>query len=297
MMPRLATKLARPAAHRLLAVVSRDRVAGEDLGHARPVAALLRERGYEVAFAYWNRDAEPPATIITRYEEALRAIVGIGGDAYLSMKAPAFASDVRLYDGLLTQARGLGVPLHFDSAGLDVADQILSLILDRTAPPLQDIGCTLPGRWRRSTEDAERLSDLGVAIRVVKGEWPDPEAPLLDPKKGFLDVVTRLAGREGRVRVATHDGDLAKRSIGILSRAGTPCDLELLYGFPVRGLMPHLKGMNVPIRVYVPFGHGWVPYCLDYVRTRPSFLWWLVRDSFAGRYQNGFPRLGPRALE
>ena len=55
--------------------------------------------------------------------------------------------------------------------------------------------------------------------------------------------------------------------------------------------------MNVPIRVYVPFGHGWTSYCMQYVRTRPAFMWWLVRDSLAGRYLDGFLELGRGAVE
>jgi proline dehydrogenase len=297
MMLKLSRKLVRPCVQQMIVAVSRDRVTGEDLENARTVAAFLRKRGYEVTLAYWNRDHESPAAVVSTYEEALHAVGGIGGHAYLSIKAPAFGFDARLYDGLLTQARELGVPLHFDSLGPEAADRTFSLITDRAAAPLQAIGCTLPGRWQRSAEDAERLAGLGVAIRVVKGEYPDPDAPTLDPKKGFLDVVARLAGRAGSVRIATHDSDLAQRSIRILRQAGTPCDLELLYGFPVQGLLPQLKDMNVPIRVYVPFGYGWIPYCLKHVRARPAFLWWLVRDSLAGRYPDGFAELGPSAVK
>ena len=290
------TRLLRPAVHVTLAAVSRERVIGEDLENARTAAVRLRNRGYEVTLAYWNRDGESPVAVVSKYEEALDVVRAIGGCAYLSIKAPAFDCDSHLYEALRTRAQERAVPLHFDSLGAEFADQTISLVTEPPAPSLPTIGCTLPGRWRRSPEDAERLAGLGVAIRVVKGEWPDPDAPTLDPERGFLEVVERLAGRAGSVRIATHDCDLAQRSIRILRQAGTPCDLELLYGFPVRRLLPQLQDMDVPIRVYVPFGHGWLPYCLDHVRARPAFLWWLVRDSLAGSYPDGFPELRPSAL-
>jgi proline dehydrogenase len=132
-----------------------------------------------------------------------------------------------------------------------------------------------------------------MAFRVVKGEWPDPEAPAVDPGRGFLDVVTHLAGRARSVRIATHDSRLAKQSVQILRDAGTPCDLELLYGFPVRKLLPEALKLGIPIRIYVPFGHGWIPYCAGYVRRRPAFMWWLIRDSLAGRYQDSFSQVEP----
>jgi proline dehydrogenase len=292
---KLPRRLARPFVHRTIVAVSRDRVIGADLKHARAAAGSLRDRGYEVTLAYWNQLDESATSVVSTYGEALHVVGDLGGQAYLSIKAPAFGFDAGLYEGLLANARALAIPLHFDSLGPEAADRTFSLIADHAAPAFEAVGCTLPGRWKRSRDDADRLAALGVTIRVVKGEWPDPDAPALDPEEGFLDIVTRLAGRAASVRIATHDGDLAERSIRILHRAGTPCDVELLYGFPVRGLLPRLKDLVVPVRVYVPFGYGWVPYCMDHVRTRPAFLWWLVRDSLAGRYADGFLDLGPGA--
>lgn len=288
-MLRAVRRIVRPGVERMVRVVSRDRVIGDDVRTARTVGTFLHARGYEVTLGYWNRDDDTPAATVARYEEALDALGGIGGSSYLSIKAPAFGYDADLLTGLLGHARERGVPLHFEAQGPQTADRTFSLITDVIRVPLDAVGCTLPGRWRRSPDDADRMAALGLSIRVVKGEWPDPDAPTLDPVKGFLDVVSRLAGRARSVRIATHDPDLAKRSIRMLREAGTPCDLEFLYGFPVRRLLPPPGDMAVPIRVYVPFGQGWIPYCVGYVRDRPAFLWWLARDSLAGRYRDGFP--------
>lgn len=288
-MLRYVRKIGRPVVHEMVRAVSRDRVIGDNVANARTVGTFLHKRGYEVTLAYWNRDDDSPEATMSRYMEALDALGGIGGKSYVSIKAPAFGYDVELLKGLLGRARELGVPLHFDAQGPQTADRTFSLITDVIGAPYDGIGCTLPGRWQRSPDDAERMAGLGLAVRVVKGEWPDPDAPTLDPAKGFMDVVGRLAGRARSVRIATHDPDLAQRSIRMLRDAGTPCDLEFLYGFPVRRLLPLPRELDVPIRVYVPFGHGWIPYCVGYVRNRPAFLWWLAKDSLAGRYRNGFP--------
>lgn len=284
------TSSGRPLVLRTIAYASRDRFAGEDLQALRPPVCTLRQRGYDVALAYWNRDDEPAAAVSAAYHQALRGAAAIGGYSYISIKAPAFGFDASVFDSLLAVANGLGVPLHLDSMGIEAADRTFALVLDHQLPPHRGIGCTLPGRWRRSRGDAETLKDTDVAVRIVKGEWPDPAAPHSDGTQGFLSVARMLAGRAAPVRIATHDTDLAWRSIDLLRRGGTPCELEVLYGFPVRATLPRLLEMGLPIRAYVPFGHGWAGYCLEYMRARPSFFWWLAADYLHGRYLDGFPR-------
>jgi len=269
--------------------LSRTRVTGETPGAAKAAADHLLKRGYSVTLAYWNHDDDSPATVVSNYEETLGVMRGMAAGSYLSLKAPSFAFDSDRYRRLLDRARSLGIPLHFDSLGPEMADKTLAMITAHTPPPYVDIGFTLPGRWKRSEADADVVAGLGLSVRVVKGEWADPDDPGADPGRGFLAVISRLAGKARSVRVATHNPDLAEQSIRILRQAGTPCDLELLYGFPVRQVLPRVKSFGVPIRVYVPYGHGWIPYCVKHVRTRPAFLWWLMKDSLAGRYQDGFP--------
>ena len=290
-------RLLRPAVQATIAVVSLDRVIGDDLTKVGATGAGLRRLGYEVTPGYWNEDGASPAAVVARYEQTLDIVRSLSGRRYLSIKAPAFDCDAGLYGRLLDAAGERGVALHLDALGPEVADQTLSLATGSAPPHALPTGLTLPGRWRRSPDDAGRLADLDLPIRVVKGEWADPDALDLDLRTGYLDVIARLAGRAAGVRVATHDWELAEAAVRILRDAGTPCDLELLYGFPVRHLLPRLAALDVPIRLYVPFGHGWLPYCLDHVRARPALLWWLVRDSLAGRYQRGFPRLHPPASE
>jgi proline dehydrogenase len=74
------------------------------------------------------------------------------------------------------------------------------------------LGCAIPGRWRRSLEDAEHAIELGVRVRVVKGQWPDPQQPDIDLRDGFLAVIDALAGRAASVGIATHDLPLAREA-------------------------------------------------------------------------------------
>jgi proline dehydrogenase len=267
---------------------SRGYVSGETLDDALRTAGELHGRGYRATLAYWDAPGDDPAQVMAAHVRAAEQLAGRGLSGYLSIKAPSFGFDRALYRMLLERARALEVPLHFDSLGYETVDETFTLVDEHTAPPRRDVGVTLPGRWKRSAADAARSVGLGVSVRVVKGQWPDPLEPDGDMRRGFLSVVEALAGDCRLVRVATHDAELAGSAIGLLREAGTRCELELLYGLPTRQVVPIARSLDVPVRVYVPFGHGWLPYAMSNLR-RPRVLWWLCRDAVRGPYLNRLP--------
>jgi proline dehydrogenase len=199
----------------------------------------------------------------------------------LSVKAPALRFDPSLLDGILASARSRGVTLHFDSHGLETADATFACVKQAAMAGVRS-GCTLPARWQRSAQDAERAIRLKVPVRVVKGQWVDPGFPE-DPRESFLSLVRRLAGRAAHVGVATHDPDLAAQALRLLQRGKTPCEMELLYGLPMTRLVSVARELGVRVRVYVPYGSGWLPYALSQARRNPRIVWWVMRDLVRGR--------------
>jgi proline dehydrogenase len=232
-------------------------VAGAETEDAVEIATRLAQSGYTSTLAYWDSGDETVAEVLERYRRAREAAALVG--AYLSVKATAldFSLDA------LQELAG-GVPrLHFDAMSPDTVDRTWALI---EALP-GELSATLPGRWTRSDRDADWAIERGLVVRIVKGQWAGPDAR--DPRTGFLSVVDRLAGRARYVSVATHDVELAAIALARLRAAETPCELEQLYG---------LRPAAPPARIYIPFGHGWLPYALANLRRRPRAAWWLARD-------------------
>src|SRR5262249_11770482 len=178
---------------------------------------------------------------------------------------------------VLERSQRARVPLHFDALGVETAERTLRHLasVPLAGPPL---GCTLPGRWRRSLDDADRAIGLGLNVRVVKGEQPDAGRAEGDLRRGFLAVVNRLAGRARRVAIATHDVPLAREALRRLGDAGTPGGLELLFGLPARRLIGMGRAGAIPLRLYVPYGRPVLPYCLSQATERPAVMWWVTRD-------------------
>jgi proline dehydrogenase len=228
--------------------------------------------------AFWDGPGESPAVVLAAYQEGVSALAGAKLDSYLSIKLPSLGYAPNLLENLARQAAESNVRLHFDALGPETVDQTWGC-LESCLPDHKRFSCTLPGRWRRSPADAEWAVARGLAVRVVKGQWPDPEAPKLDPRIGYLEVIRRLAGRARHVAVASHDLSTARQAIEILSKVNTPTSLELLYGLPSRRQIELAREMGVPVRIYVPYGAAYLPYCLAQMKRNPRIAWWLLRDA------------------
>ena len=63
------------------------------------------------------------------------------------------------------------------------------------APRAGDVGIALPGRWTRSVHDAELAEQLGLRVRVVKGQWADRVSGRRRSRRG-LPARRRPAARE-----------------------------------------------------------------------------------------------------
>jgi len=199
------------------------------------------------------------------------------------VKAPALKFAPDLLAQVLSHSQHHGPRIHFDSLGPETADPTFALIAAMLPQQVQ-LGCTLPGRWARSQEDADWAVERGLAVRVVKGEWAEV-APSSEPdlRVGFLAVVDRLAGRARHVAVATHDPPLAREALQRVRATRTSCELELQVGFPVRSVLRIAGEMGVPVRFYVSYGDAWPPYRLSQARQNPRVCWWFFRDLLFGR--------------
>jgi proline dehydrogenase len=310
-MSRLTAVLRHRLARCLLPVAgraARSYVAGPRVEDAVRLARALRGRGLCATLGYWDGSEDRPADVAAEYAAGVEAISAeLAGD-YYSIKLPSLGGDAGLLREVAGRAAARGVRLHFDSLGLETAQHTWAQI-GRLAgsPPARAVGrcggascgnpvgsdgalalgATLPARWRRSLDDALRAVELGVVPRVVKGQWEDPDDPARDARSGFLELIDRLAGRAGRVAVATHDLPLACEAARRLRGRGTVCELELLIGLPDRGYARLARDLGVPLRYYVPYGEAYLPYCLSQLRRRPRLAWWLLRDCVTGAVRGG----------
>jgi len=261
---------------------ARSYIAGSRLSEALTLADHLASQGLRTTLGYWDAVGAEPSVVFAAYHEALLALAAAPRDRYLSIKYPSLGYSAEMIESLVREAKRLEVRLHFDALGPESVDRTWEAV-ETAMRQDADIGCTLPARWRRSPDDADWAVRRGLAVRIVKGQWPDPTDSALDPRRGFEAVVERLAGRARAVAVATHDLRTARVALQRLSDAGTPTTLELLYGLPFHRQIHLAKEYGVAVRIYLPYGEAYLPYCLSQLKRNPRLAWWLVRDAMTAR--------------
>lgn len=263
----------------LVEKAARPYMGGKTVGEALLAVDRLSTEGIAATLGFWDLGGETPAQIADIAFDAMDCLSWQARDCTVSLKPPALHYAPDLARALGATAAALGLRLHCDSHGADMADfsnDFADTLAEALGP--DGVGTTLPGRWWRSLGDADWAAEKGYAVRVVKGQWPDPEAPGRDLAEGFFAVIDRLAGKTRHVAVATHDFELGRSSLLRLREAGTVCELEVLLGMPAAPLLAWARQNGFKTRVYVPYGPGFVPNAVGVLRRNPRLLLSVAKD-------------------
>lgn len=271
----------------LLARAAAAYLTGRARGPAKEVADRVAATGRRVSLGYWYGDGDTPQTVADECLAGIDEVQGLAGAAF-AVKAPGLRFDEQRVRGLARHATAAEVALVFDAHSPDDAAATL-----RLATVARDegasVGVAISSRWRRSAEDARRAVEQGLAVRVVKGQWSEPDDPLTvtrEPalRRAFLSVVDAVAGATVPVSVATHDASLLDAALSRLQAAGTPCEAEFLLGLPARRCLAVAARHGVPVRWYLPYGHPSLAYPLASVLRRPRLAVALGEGVALGRW-------------
>ncbi|SNS94320.1 L-proline dehydrogenase [Sphingomonas laterariae] len=269
----------------LLKAAARSYAAGETIDEALAVARMAHARGYATTLCYWHDQAAPAEQVAAEYLRLIDRLDGGRLSAHLSVKIPGLGNRADLVQRVIAAARDRNIPVDLDSHAPEQADDVIAAI---EAVGSDDLGIAIPGRWRKSVDMARWAAGKGLRVRIVKGEWPDPGAPDIDPGAGYRAVMEALAGHSREVSVATHNPLLARDCFARLAATGTPHVQELLYGYPMDAAVAEARQAGVATRIYIAYGHAWVPYAIKRVLKQPKVAWWLARDLASGR-RDGLP--------
>src|SRR5262249_42316330 len=125
-----------------------------------------------------------------------------------------------------------------------VTDRVFDAVIE-VAGRGRPVEATVQANLKRSPEDARRLRDHGVTVRLVKGAYVEPDAHPWGPATDH--AFAELAQLLPDPALATHDEALL---------AGPPhARVE-----PLLGLGRTTPRPNRHTRIYVPYGPDWFRY-------------------------------------
>ncbi len=258
--------------------IAKKHIAGTYLEDALAICRLAESSGWSTAISVWTREGVSFEENASKYHEIISAIINEKLNSYLSIKPSSINFNLKMFEQLACYASQEKMRIHFDSLSPDSADRYLKFLMEAiTIYPL--LGYTLPSRWRRSLLDAELISELNIPVRIVKGQWPDPDYKQINSRKNFLEIIKILAGKVPMIGIATHEKSLAEKAIEIASTTNTQYELEQFFSLPSVEKKLSQK-YNLKKRLYVVYGEPYLPYNLRSANKRPAMIGWVLKDIF-----------------
>jgi proline dehydrogenase len=243
-------------------------VAGTTLADVLSVARGLLASGHAVSIDLFGErvdDAAVAGHVADEYVALAAAIGDIEHDrAWLSVDLTHLAvhTDPQGAAGRLEAIAGAlpdGRRIQVGAEDAAHADAIQGCVLDVARRGLAErLGATIQANLLRSVDDAGRLADAGIHIRLVKGAYVErsgvhPFGEATDV--AYLRLGDRLQTGGAAWSMATHDGRMREA----LLLTGADATVEQLFG--VRpDVLGELPDRGIATRVYLPYGPDWFRY-------------------------------------
>ena len=232
-------------------------VAGRELEEALRAIARLAESGMLATLDHLGENVTSEAKAAEAAEAAGRsqeAIAARGLPADISVKLTQFGLDLgeetawRHLARVGERARAQGSQVEVDMEGSAYTEATLRLVKRAHAAQLPVVA-VLQAYLRRTAGDLERLRELGMPIRLVKGAYREPPAIAYPTKhevdENFLKLMRRLLEGPAQAKIATHDERLlaaARARARELKLGADRFEFQMLYGIR-RDLQRHFPAL------------------------------------------------------
>jgi proline dehydrogenase len=227
---------------------------------------------------------------VASYAETLREMAASKLDPNISVKLTMLGLDIDddiAYDNMLTlleTARTVDGFVRIDMEGSAYTERTLAIAEGLHARFPGQVGTVIQAYLHRSDRDVERLIDLKMRVRLVKGAYAEPASLALQRPSEIDEAFVRLMERlleEGRYpAIATHDPALIRATRGFALRMGIDperWEFQMLYGVR-REAQLALVREGYGMRIYLPFGADWYPYFARRIAERPANVLFVLRQ-------------------
>jgi proline dehydrogenase len=268
-------------------------VAGDRLEDALMAAIGLAGQGLTTTLDRLGENVLTPTearSAVETYAETLRAMAISNLDPNISVKLTMLGLDIGdevAYDNmlvLLETARSVDGFVRIDMEGSAYTERTFSIAeaLHARFPGL--VGTVIQAYLHRSDRDLERLIDLQMRVRLVKGAYAEPASLALqrpsEINEAFIRLMERLVEAGRYPAIASHDPALIRATRGFALRMAIDpgrWEFQMLYGVR-RDAQLALAREGYGMRIYLPFGADWYPYFARRIAERPANMLFVLRQ-------------------
>ncbi len=186
---------------------------------------------------------------------------------------------------IVAHARSMSNFVRVDMENSHHTQQTLALV-DRIHQSFENVGTVIQAYLYRSEQDALRMLEKKIRLRLVKGAYLEPEAVAFRRKKdtdaNFLKLAKILLQSDTCNAIATHDESIiqaVKEFARTQDIRRDQFEFQMLFGIR-RDLQRRLAQEGYNVRVYIPYGEYWFPYFMRRLAERPANISFFIRNLF-----------------
>jgi proline dehydrogenase len=270
-------------------------VAGMTVEEALQAAKRVNDEGIAVSLDSLGESVSSEAQAQASadiYHQVIEEIKDRGLNANVSVKLSQMGME---FDPKLAEAIVAGMVAHAEDANTFVRiDMEGSEYTEATIAMTERLHARWPGRvgtvlqayLYRTPDDAKRLVEQGIRIRLCKGAYKEPPTIAFprkaDVDQNYCDLMVYLATSDVFCGLATHDETIITLMCQIAEAKNIDkkrFEFQMLYGVR-RDLQRKLAAEGYGVRVYIPFGPEWYPYFMRRLAERPANVLFLAKNFF-----------------
>tara|TARA_Y100001938_G_scaffold151030_1_gene245317 strand:- start:954 stop:1802 length:849 start_codon:yes stop_codon:yes gene_type:complete len=246
-------------------------IAGHDFGSAKPKIQLLLDEGFEVSIDYLGeissnlgdcQKAKLQYVEIINFYKNKSIDISIKPSQLGMLINPVLSYENINFLAKMAKIRGHTIRLDMEDSRVTELTRNLAISLNEK---YGNVGVAIQANLYRTEQDIKELIKKGVSVRLVKGAYKESEDIAhqreMDIESKFYHYAALLySHKSNRPAIGTHDQDLLE-DVHVLIPNPYYFDYEFLYGIR-RDLQRLYKDQSHTVRIYVPFGKDWLPYCL-----------------------------------
>lgn len=246
-------------------------IAGHNFESAKPKIEELMDKGYEVSIDYLGELSETFDDCVRARSQYLEIIEFFKNKKIdISIKPTQLGLSINRHIAysfvwdIVERAAEYNHTIRLDMEDSAVTTKTIELCL-KIKSYFPNIGIALQANLLSTDVEITDLIKKGVSIRLVKGAYKEKPQIAMQEKSqintAFFDYVARLySSKANKPAIATHDEELLGEIQELIPNPSY-FDYEFLYGVR-RDIQNTLKNKGYRVRIYIPFGEDWLPYCL-----------------------------------